>query len=595
MLYHDSHDSFYRSPLGALKAGSQLTLRFWCDESGEVILRTWDGEEKLYPMQPVGEDRFEVTITLPGQPMLFWYDFIIPRPHDVARYGNNADQLGGVGAYSPVQPASYQVTVYDPAYTTPDYLRNGVVYQIFPDRFFKDANGQKGRVRKIHAAHPEAAFHENWNEKPDLNPDPANGDNQALDFFGGTLRGIQEKLDYIQALGVNVLYINPVFRARTNHRYDTGSYEEIDPILGDEKAFEALCKAAKKRGMHILMDGVFSHTGADSQYFNRFGRYDSVGAYQSKESPYADWFTFFDFPDRYNSWWGFYTLPAVDKSNAEYRRYLLNPEDGILPRWIHKGACGWRLDVADELPVDLLQEMRKAVKRADANSVLLGEVWEDASNKVAYGVPRCYCLGDMLDSVMNYPLRRAVIDFFNGTVNAWELRRVILHQQEVYPAPFYYALMNLLGSHDRVRILNAMCGYDRPGAIQMERSEAGKVQLGEHELATAKRRYLEAVKLLCALPGAPTIYYGDEIGMTGMADPWNRAPMAWDDADDALREEIAALLNERRESAVLQSGLLRVEAEDADTLVIIRYAENGRDVFGEALEGEDRVIRISRR
>ena len=595
MLFHDSHNDKYRSPLGALKTGEELTLRFWCDESEQVILRTWDGEEKIYPMKKADEDHFEITVRMPEKPMLFWYDFIIPRAHDVARYGNSHDQLGGVGAYSPVQPASYQVTVYDPAYETPEYLRKGVVYQIFPDRFFKDKNGQKGRMRKIHEAHPEATFHENWNERPDLNPDPANGDNQALDFFGGTLRGIEQKLDYIQQLGANVIYLNPVFRARTNHRYDTGSYEEIDPILGDEKAFEALCAAAKKRGMHILMDGVFSHTGADSQYFNRFGRYDSVGAYQSPDSPYADWFTFLSFPNEYKSWWGFYTLPAIDKDNPEYRRYLLNDETGILPRWIHCGACGWRLDVADELPVDLLREMRAAVKKADPHSVLLGEVWEDASNKVAYGVQRCYCLGDMLDSVMNYPLRRGVIDFFTGAIDAHQLRRIILHQQEVYPAPFFYALMNLLGSHDRVRILNALSGYDRPGAIQMPRDEAGKVHLGHHEVEAAKKRYQEAVKLLCALPGAPTVYYGDEIGMTGMADPWNRAPMAWDDADEQLHDRIADMLNERRENAVLQTGLLKVEAADGDTLVITRYAEDGRDVFGEAMEGKPVTVTVSRK
>lgn len=594
MLYHDSHDPQYRSPTGAIPAGGQITLRFWCDESAEVLLRTWDEKETLYPMQPIGHDRFEITIAVPSRPMLFWYDFVIPRQGDVARYGNNCDQLGGVGAYSPVQPASYQITVYDPAYTTPDYLRKGVVYQIFPDRFFRDSNGQKGRMRQIRAAHPEATFHEKWNERPTLDLDPANGDNQALDFFGGTLRGIAQKLDELKALGVNVLYVNPIFRARTNHRYDTGSYEEIDPILGDEKDFQHLISAAKKRGMRVMMDGVFSHTGADSQYFNRFGRYDTVGAYQSEDSPYADWFTFTHFPDEYKSWWGFYTLPAVNKNNAEYRRYLLDDENGILPRWIHRGACGWRLDVADELPVDLLREMRTAVKKADPDSVLLGEVWEDASNKVAYGVQRCYCLGDTLDSVMNYPLRRGVIDFFNGGIDAHQLRRIILHQQEVYPAPFYYALMNLLGSHDRVRILNALCGYDRPGAIQMDRAEAGRIELGKVELKAAKKRYVEAVKLLCALPGAPTIYYGDEIGMTGMADPWNRAPMAWEDADEKLRGKVAKLLKHRRESAVLQTGFLRVEAPDADTLVITRYTEQGRDVFGDAIEGENVTVPISR-
>lgn len=594
MLYHDSHDQRYRSPLGPLMPGQALTLRFWCDESDQVFLRTWDGAEAVYPMQPVGDHHFEVTVNVPDKPMLFWYAFVIPRQGDVAYYGNNADELGGVGSYWAHEPPSYQVTVYDPDYDTPEYLRRGVVYQIFPDRFYQDKSGMKGRVRKVREAHPEATFHESWDERPTLDLDPENGDNRALDFFGGTLKGIKQKLDYLQQLGVNVLYLNPIFRARTNHRYDTGSYEEIDPILGDEKAFAELTEAAKKRGMHILMDGVFSHTGADSQYFNRFDRYPTVGAYQSPDSPYASWYSFESFPDKYRSWWGFYTLPAVNKDNPEYRDYLLDGENGILPRWIHRGACGWRLDVADELPMDLLRQMRRAVKAADPQSTLLGEVWEDASNKVSYGVPRSYCLGDTLDSVMNYPLRRAVIDFFTGVIDAPRLRQVILHQQEVYPAPFYYALMNLLGSHDRVRILNALCGYDQVGAIQMDRAEAEKITLSKAEEKQAKKRYVEAVKLLCALPGAPTVYYGDEIGMSGMADPWNRAPMNWEGADEKLHGQIAKLLNQRRENAVLQTGLLRVEAPDADTLLITRYTNEGRDVFGQEIPGKDLSVKITR-
>ncbi len=594
MLYHNSHDERYRAPLGALKPGQKLTLRFLCDEGADVILRTWDGAEHTYPMQPVGDGLFERTISVPDKPMLFWYYFILSRADGTLFYGNNAAQLGGEGECRDHEPASFQVTVYDPAYTTPDYLRTGVVYQIFPDRFFQDKGGMKGRVRKIREAHPEATFHERWDERPTLDLDPANGDNRALDFFGGTLKGIRQKLDYLEELGVNVLYLNPIFRARTNHRYDTGSYEEVDPILGDEKAFEELAAAAQKRGMHILLDGVFSHTGADSQYFNRFGRYPGVGAYQSPDSPYADWYSFEAFPDKYNCWWGFYTLPAVNKDNPAYRDYLLDGEKGVLPLWIHRGASGWRLDVADELPVDLLQQMRQAVKQANPEATLLGEVWEDASNKVSYGVPRSYCLGDTLDSVMNYPLRRAVIDFFTGAADAGALARVILHQQEVYPAPFYYSLMNLLGSHDRVRALNALAGHDTPGAIQMDRAEAEKVELSRLELRTAKRRYVEAMRLLCALPGTPTVYYGDEIGMTGMADPWNRAPMAWDSADEKLRERVAELLRRRRQSAMLQTGFLRAEAPDADTLIITRYARDGRDVFGNELSGRDITVKITR-
>ncbi|MEA5015763.1 MAG: glycoside hydrolase family 13 protein [Candidatus Limiplasma sp.] len=595
MLFHDSHDISYREPQGGVKAGGALRLRFCCDESDTVILRTWDGGESRLPMRKTGEHLFEIELNVSDRPMLFWYDFLIPKDQGEVRYGNARDQLGGEGEVQWGQMNSYQVTVYDPDFETPPFLHEGVMYQIFPDRFYRDKGGMKGRLRKIKAAHPEAAFHESWDEAPTLDPDPENGDNRALDFFGGTLSGIRQKLDYLSALGVSVLYLNPIFRARTNHRYDTGSYEEIDPIVGDDAAFDSLIIAAHARGFTILLDGVFSHTGADSQYFNRFGYYDSLGAYQSRQSPYFSWYRFEEFPEKYNAWWGIYTLPAVEKENPEYKHYLLNEKDGIVPRWVRRGTGGWRLDVADELPVPLLQDMRKAVKAAGSQAVLIGEVWEDASNKVSYGVQRSYCLGDTVDSVMNYPLRRAVIDFFTGHCNAHHLRRVILHQREVYPAPFYYALMNLLGSHDRVRILNAMAGYDQEGAIQLPREESQKIRLTKLQLSQAKKRHLEALKLICALPGTPSLYYGDEMGMQGMADPWNRAPMVWEEGDATHWSAVSALLNERRERRVLQTGFVDVEALGDDVLRIRRFAVEGKDVFGNVLTEKDAVIRIARK
>ena len=595
MLYHDSHDPAYRSPVNPLPCGEKLTLGFLCDESDTVLLRTWDGSEQILPMEAVGENRFEVTLKVPEEPMLFWYDFIIPRSGDTARYGNNPEQLGGVGQYWPHQPPSYQVTVYDPGYKTPEFLREGIMYQIFPDRFAKGQGAREDRKEAIAQAHPEATFHESWEERPALDPDPENGDNRALDFFGGTLEGIREKLPYLARLGVTVIYLNPVFRARTNHRYDTGDYQQIDPILGTEEDFRSLSREAEILGIHLVTDGVFSHTGADSRYFNRYGRYDSLGAFQSQESPYSSWYTFEEFPGKYRSWWGFYTLPAINKDNPEYRRYLLNPEDGVLPGWVKKGSSGWRLDVVDELPMDLVRQMRSAVKQASPDATLIGEVWEDASNKISYGQTRSYCLGDSLDSVMNYPLRRGIIDFFTGKSDSEALCRLIRHQREVYPAPFLYSLMNLLSSHDRVRALNAMAGYDREGAIQLPREEAAKIHLNPQEKTLAKKRFLSALTLICALPGIPCLYYGDEIGMEGMADPWNRGPMAWNHRDPRLYAAVKAVLSRRKASPMLQRGYLDLKALDPDTLEIRRYGVEGLDPFGQALEGEEVTVRISRK
>ena len=595
MILHDSHSPAHRDPIGPVKAGGRLTLRFVCDQSDAITLRTWDGAEKRTLMRRIGDGLFEAAVTVPATPMLFWYDFIVHSPAGELRYGNAADELGGVGQEVTGAPRSYQVTVYAPDYATPAYLREGVIYQIFPDRFYRKVSDASPEQRnRVAQAHPDATFHERWNEPPTLDTDPENGDNRALDFFGGTLAGITAKLDYLHALGVTVLYLNPVMRARTNHRYDTGDYETVDPILGSNADFEALTRAAASRGMRVMMDGVFSHTGADSKYFNRFGCYDTVGACQSLASPYAGWYRFSEFPNRYNAWWGFYTLPAVDKNNPDYRNYLLAPQTGVLPLWMARGACGWRLDVADELPVDLLSAMRKAVKTQNPEGTLLGEVWEDASCKVSYGAQRSYCLGDTLDSVMNYPLRRAVIDFFTRKTGASALARLIRHQREVYPAPFLYALMNLLGSHDRVRALNAFAGYDREGISQMPREEARLVRLTPEELAIAKERYVEALRLLCALPGAPTVYYGDELGMQGMADPWNRAPMDWEGGDAVLWSAVSTLLNHRRLHPALMYGFADVDAPDEDTLTVRRYAQNGLDAFGNPLPEDDITVTVSR-
>jgi cyclomaltodextrinase / maltogenic alpha-amylase / neopullulanase len=595
MVFHDSHSPAYRDPIGPVAAGGRLRLRFSADEGAAVTLRTWDGAETRTSMRRNRSGLFEATVQVPQTPMLFWYDFIVTRPEGELWYGNAADELGGVGEPIYGAPRSYQVTVYDPAYQTPAYLREGNCYQIFPDRYYRRPDDPApGHSARVQQAHPEATFHPSWDEPPALDIDPENGDNRALDFFGGTLRGITAKLDYLRDLGVSVLYVNPVVRARTNHRYDTGDYCSVDPILGDDGDFTALTQAAAQRGIRVLCDGVFSHTGADSLYFNRYERYPGVGAYQSQSSPYASWYHFFDFPDRYNAWWGFYTLPALEKDQPDYRRFLLDGRDSVLPLWMRRGACGWRLDVADELPVDLLRQMRKAVKTQNPEGTLLGEVWEDASNKVSYGIPRSYCLGDTLDSVMNYPLRGAVIDFFCGNATAYDLARLILHQREVYPAPFYYALMNLLGSHDRVRALNAFAGYDRAGPIQMPREAARTVRLSARQLALAKARYMEALRLLCALPGMPTVYYGDEQGMQGMADPWNRAPMQWQSGDPAFSARIQELLLKRKASKILQTGYLDAEATDADTLTVRRYPVNKRDAFGKPLNAKPITVAITR-
>ena len=572
MIYHDSQSPEYRLPVGPVPDGSKVTLRLKCDEATSVVLRTWTGEELCYTMTPAANSMWQVEITVPETPGLFWYDFIIYRKDGrTQRYGNAYDKLGGEGAlYEQGTPASYQITVYDRDFTTPAYFHGANIYQIFPDRFHRgETAAEDDRTdRYVHAQ---------WNEDMLSVGDLRGGQHQELDFYGGNLNGIREKLPYLKELGVDVIYLNPIFKARSNHRYDTGDYTCIDPLCGTQEEFEALCQDAKAMGMHVLLDGVFSHTGEDSVYFNRLGHYDSIGACQGEASPYYSWYTFKKFPVDYRAWWGILSLPEIRKSNPSYQNFMFREGTGIVPRWIAAGACGWRLDVADELPMDFLRKLRVAARRANPDAVVLGEVWEDASNKVAYGEMRCYCTGDTLDSVMNYPLREAILAFVTGRSSAHDLVRLVKHQAEVYPAQFRYSLMNLVGSHDRCRVLNTLCGRE---ARELNKADQQCVRLSPEEYRLAVKRYKLCVDLLCALPGCPTVYYGDEVGLTGCQDPWCRRPFPWGKEDKELQTFVRNKLTHRRESSVLRYGLCDISAADDNTITIARYMEDGMDALG---------------
>lgn len=588
MLLHDSHNEFYRTPSGPAPAGSNVLIRLHCDEATSVVLRTWMTEELCYTMLPTAEHVWEVAIPLPTTPGLFWYYFLIYRKDGrTIRYGNQPDKLGGVGvAYDHGEPESFQITLYDPAYKTPEAFHGANIYQIFPDRFrhapTKAVDDRKDRY-----------VHKNWDEELLGVGDLRGGKYQELDFYGGTLTGIQEKLPYLKDMGIDIIYLNPIFRARSNHRYDTGDYTQVDPLCGTNTEFTELCEAAKKVGIRVMLDGVFSHTGEDSVYFNHFGHYPTLGAYQGQSSPYYDWYTFNHYPEDYKAWWGILSLPELRKDNPEYQKFMFQPHEGVVPRWIEAGSCGWRLDVADELPVDFLRKLRAAAKAADPEAVVLGEVWEDASNKVAYGETRCYCTGDTLDSVMNYPVREAILNFVMGKTSASTFVRLIHHQEEVYPAQFCYALMNLVGSHDRCRALNILAGRE---CQELSKADQQHVHLNVEEYELAVRRYKLCIDLLCALPGCATVYYGDEVGLTGCHDPWNRRAFPWGREDKSLQKYVANKLRHRQESDLLRLGYCDIEAPDDDTLLITRRMKDGHDALGQesTVTGKE-IIKVCRK
>ena len=587
-ILFDPRDARCKSPFGAVTTFAAVDFTFYPRGhavTGCTLLAhhefsdRWTETELLPTTDEDGAPAFSGTFFAPSQPELIWYHFHLRW----ADGGESCYGKDGFQSWDKVTP--WQLTVYDGRVKTPDWFGRGVTYQIFPDRFYR------ARTRSVDDLIGCRTLHERWDETPLCGPNER-GD-YCEDFFGGDLAGITEKLDYLASLHVTTLYLNPIFEAASNHRYDTADYETVDPLLGDEQDFRTLCTEAEKRGIRVMLDGVFNHTGAKSRYFNADGFYPAPGAAQGPISPYYSWYSFHPFPTDYDAWWGIKNLPAVNERNESYVNYIITGENSIVRRWLRAGASAWRLDVADELPDEFIEKVRTAVKRVGPDKFLLGEVWEDASNKVAYGETRCYCTGDTLDSVMNYPVREAILNFVMGKTSASTFVRLIHHQEEVYPAQFRYALMNLVGSHDRCRALNILAGRE---CQELSKADQQHVHLNVEEYELAVRRYKLCIDLLCALPGCATVYYGDEVGLTGCHDPWNRRAFPWGREDKSLQKYVANKLRHRQESDLLRLGYCDIEAPDDDTLLITRRMKDGHDALGQetTVTGKE-IIKVCRK
>ena len=594
-VYHNSLDPFYRSPFGSLPVNTQIRLRVSVGNEqlpSRVDLRIWDGAEHRYPMRSLGSTHgrhlYEAVIITPASPGLVWYRFeLFDDNNSCTFYGSPSNGTGcGVGVQGSQE--GFQISVYSADFKTPEWMREGIMYQIMTDRFFHG----KGTDALLKAkADQGVIIHDDWYEMPLLQIGE-NADNLANDFFGGNLEGIRQKLPYLRDLGVTVLYLNPIFNARSNHKYDTSDYMHIDPMFGDEADFRKLCEDALAQGIRIILDGVFSHVGDDSVYFNRRGTHgEKVGAYRDPESPYRKWFSFHHWPEDYECWWGFKTLPNVNEMDEDYRRYILNGEDSVIRHWLRAGASGWRLDVADELPMPFLRELRTAVRETKDDAVIMGEVWEDASHKVAYSELRSYVIGDTLDSVMNYPLRDALIHFLLGYKGASSIAHDLSCLAQNYPNPFLFSLMNLMGSHDRPRILNVLAGKD---GNDMARTDREHLHLSQEERMLGILREHLMLRYIMSVPGIPCIYYADEAGLEGAADPYCRRTFPWGREDTYLIEYYKDLIRLRRENQVLRTGFYAFFAPCEDVLGVIRYNHNSSDVFGNAAEPACMLTLINR-
>lgn len=564
-LYHDSRQEKYRTPFGANPIGTNVTigidvLGLSC---GQVYLRLWQNAETLIPMEESAPGFYTASITLPQEPGLVWYYFRVDTPGGTLFYGKPAGSKTGTGALTD-HPESWQITVYQPR-ALPKWYQEAVVYQIFPDRFARGEDWQECQHR---AALPEGwkgtkrMVMQDWDDTPFYCKDPQ-GRVTRWPFFGGNLRGIQEQLPYLKSQGIRAIYLNPIFRAASNHKYDTADYMTIDPAFGTEEDFTRLCAEARKMGIRIILDGVFSHTGDDSIYFNRYGNFPEPGAYGEAPSQYDRWYRFSgEHPAGYACWWGVDSLPEVEERDPGYQGFICG-ENGVIRKWLKLGASGWRLDVADELPDDFIREIRRAEKAQCPDALLLGEVWEDASNKESYGALREYLLGAELDCTMHYPFQVNAIDFIMGRITAEGLRDALDTIRENYPPAAQMGALNLLSTHDTPRILTIL--GEAPEGLDASRQECYRLPEGQRQLAVYRKRLLDV--LMFTVAGVPCVYYGDEAGMEGYADPFNRGTFPWGREDASLQFSTRMLANFRREYPVLIHGE-------------VRYLAPAEDVFG---------------
>ena len=535
---------------GAFRQGDVLSFRLTFPRSDGVrdpeLIVTRDGGEAnriLFIFEKLSGDRevyrAELCCDNPG---LFWYDIT----YDTLYGKRNA-------------VSGRQLTVYSMEYSTPDWIKGGIMYQIFVDRF---ARGGKTTKRS------DAVMIDDWyNGEPEY-PEVRGGHLENNTFFGGTLYGVSEKLEYLASLGVNCIYLCPIFEAYSNHKYDIGDYSKIDEMFGGEDAFDKLIIKAESFGIKVILDGVFNHTGADSVYFNKFGRYGSGGAYNDPESEYYSWYNFRSFPNDYECWWNIPILPRVNGNDPSFSEYILG-ENGIVKKYLRLGAAGWRLDVADELSDIFLDGLRKSVKSENKDAVIYGEVWEDASNKISYGKRRRYLQGSQLDGVMNYVFRNAIISFVTGS-DASDFARVTEALYYNYPKCASDVAMNILGTHDTVRILNALSAPYPDGATNRQLSES---RLSDDQRSKGKK-LLKTAWLICAtLPGVPCIYYGDEAGMEGWGDPFCRRPYPWGREDKDLIEYYRKIGSFRRSRSIYREGVFRILTAEKRVLIYSRGEE----------------------
>ncbi|RGX12233.1 glycoside hydrolase family 13 protein [Paraclostridium sordellii] len=545
-IIYDSWMESHKKPFGALEIGEDININIEAISDVKeiyLILETSEDIKKEIKMENKSNGIFTIDKYKFEKENIYFYYFksIEGETLDVKYYGKSYD-CGECVEYHDINYINkYQITVSRKT-ESPKWFKEGILYHIFVDRF--------NRTGKINNPKKNSFIYANWEDTPMY---IKNKENEVIrwDFHGGNLKGIISKLNYLKGLGVTVIYLSPIFKSQSNHKYDTGDYKTIDPMFGDEEIFKELIYKASKKGINVILDGVFSHTGDDSIYFNKYGNYDSLGAYQSKNSKFFSWYNFKDYPNEYDCWWGVKSLPNVNEIENSYMDYIIRDKDSVIKKWMNYGVKGWRLDVVDELPSKFLETLKKETLNIDNESVIVGEVWEDASNKISYSERRKYFLGNQLNGVTGYVFKNIVVEFLKGNINSQDVYNRFMTIKENYPKDAFKSNLNLLGTHDTRRILT--------------------------ELNEEKELLKLAVFIQMTFEGVPYVYYGDEAGLTGETDPDNRRTYPWENEDKDILNFYKKIIKERKNNKLLSSGETKfLKLSNQNILGYIRYIKTDK-------------------
>lgn len=575
-MYHNNFDLMYKAPFGAVKADTKVYIRLDVDKNYKSCsLRLWTPEqrEEMYEMN-YGVSYYDIEIII-DKVGLSWYVFILEDFDTHIRfYGCDQGYTAGKGCDFSTFPrkAGYQITCYDKEFNIPDWFSGNLIYQIFPDRFCRDYTYKfnETKYKKIHGV---------WNEK--LGHTQGGADN--FEFYGGNLLGISSKLAYLKELNIDIIYLNPIYKSISNHRYDVSTYLEIDEMLGTMDDFREFIKMCHKSKIRVILDVSWNHVGADSVYFNKYKTFGNYGAYNDINSVYREWFDIQE-NGNYNSWWGIDTLPVLNKNNQSFKFHV----NQVVEHWISQGIDGFRLDVIDELPDDFLEWFRKIVKRTNNDLVIVGETWEDASMKKDWsGKPRSYLYGYNQDSVMNYPLRNMLIDFLSYgcgekeiihyNIDADTFYRKYMNLYSNYPKEIFYALMNFLSTHDinRAILMFSDCPYN--GNLSKQEQEEYVISSAKYEIAI--KRLKIAWSFIMYSIGTPSLYYGDESGLYGYNDPFNRQPMNWGTEDIDLLNWFKEINGTRTKYPVTKNGEMKFLFAHGDIIAFERYDEKSKLIY----------------